>query len=47
MLMLTGWIAGKFDVGFHVDGFWPAFWGALIITLVTGFINVAILRDDD
>lgn len=47
MLMLTGWIAGKFDIGFHVDGFWPAFWGALVITLVTGFINVAILRDDD
>ena len=22
MLMLTAWIAGLLDIGFHVDGFW-------------------------
>lgn len=47
MLMLTAWIAGQVDIGFHVDGFWVAFLGALIITLVTGFIDVAVLDDDD
>jgi putative membrane protein len=24
---------------FHVDGFWTAFWGALIISLITLFLN--------
>lgn len=36
MLGLTAWIAGKFDgINFSIDGFWDAFWGALIITLVS------------
>jgi putative membrane protein len=39
MLMLTGWIAGQVDIGFHVDGFWPALWGSLIITIVTAVID--------
>ncbi|MEO5853937.1 MAG: phage holin family protein [Nocardioides sp.] len=47
MLMLTAWIAGRVDLGFHVDGFWTALFGALVITLVTGFIDVAVLDDDD
>jgi putative membrane protein len=47
MLMLTAWIAGQVGVGFHVDGFWTAVWGALVITLVNGFIDVAVLEDDD
>ncbi len=46
MLMLTGWIAGKADLGFHVTGFWPALFGAIVITLVTGFINVVVDDDD-
>jgi putative membrane protein len=47
MLMLTAWIAGKAAIGFHVEGFWTAVWGALVITLVNGFIDVAVLEDDD
>ena len=39
MLMLTGWIAGQVGIGFHVDGFWPALWGSLIITVVTAVID--------
>lgn len=35
MLMLTGWLSGKLDLGFTVAGFWPAFWGALIISIVS------------
>ena len=46
MLMLTGWIAGKADLGFHVDGFWAAFLGGLVITLVTGFMDL-IVDDED
>jgi putative membrane protein len=46
MLMLTSWIAGQLDQGFHVDGFVTAMLGALIITLVTGFIDLVALEDD-
>lgn len=46
MLRLTAWIAGKADIGFHVDGFWTAVVGALIITLVTGFIDFVVDDED-
>jgi putative membrane protein len=42
MLLLTEWIGEQFDIGFHVDGFWAALFGSIVITLVTGLINVAV-----
>ena len=45
MLLLTEWIADLVGIGFHVDGFWNALLGSIIITLVTGFIDVAVLDD--
>jgi putative membrane protein len=39
MLALTGWIADQLDLGFHVDGFWPAVGGALVITVVTRVVD--------
>lgn len=44
MLMLTSWITGNLDVEFHVEGFWPALVGALVITIV-GWALDAILPD--
>jgi putative membrane protein len=44
MLLLTSWITGKLDVQFHVDGFWNALFGALIITVVGVLLN-AVLPD--
>src|SRR6478735_11585730 len=36
MLQLTSWLAGVFDLAFHVDEFfWAAIWGSLIITFVS------------
>ncbi|MGE5301229.1 MAG: phage holin family protein [Acidobacteriota bacterium] len=35
MLMLTSWLSGKFELGFHVAEFKAAFWGALVISLVS------------
>jgi putative membrane protein len=46
MLLLTTKIADSFDIGFNVDGFWTAVLGSIIITLVTGFIDIAVLEDD-
>lgn len=46
LLALTAWIAGKFDsVHFAVDGFWDAFWGAVIIGLVS-FVLSRLIRPD-
>jgi putative membrane protein len=42
MLMLTEWIANQFDLAFHVDGFWSALLGALVISVVTFIINVIL-----
>jgi putative membrane protein len=46
MLMLTAWIAGALDLGFHVEGFWNALWGSLIISFVNWFISISVLKDD-
>jgi putative membrane protein len=35
MLALTGWLAQQFNLGFTVDGFWAAFVGALVVSLVS------------
>jgi putative membrane protein len=42
LLLLTEWIAQQFDLAFQVDGFWPAFLGGLIITVVSFLINVVL-----
>jgi len=39
MLGLTAWLAGLFDIGFHVTGFWPAVGGAIVITIVTWIVD--------
>ena len=39
MLLLTGWLAEQFDIGFHVDGFWTAVGGAIVITIVTWVVD--------
>ncbi len=46
MLSVTSWISGEFSLGFHVDGFWPAFWGALIISIVSLVLSCLIPSDD-
>ncbi len=41
LLGLTAWISGKFDaIHFAIDGFWSAFWGAVIISVVSFFIGL-------
>ena len=39
MLKLTSWLADQLDIGFHVEGFWPAVGGAVIITVVTWIVD--------
>ncbi|RJQ08762.1 MAG: phage holin family protein [Dehalococcoidia bacterium] len=35
LLATTAWIAGKLNLAFRVDGFWAAFFGALVISTVS------------
>jgi putative membrane protein len=35
MLVITGWVSESWDLGFSVGGFWPAFWGGLVVGLVS------------
>ena len=46
LLRLTAWLADQLDLGFHVDGFWPAFWGAIIISITTWFLDAFVGADD-
>lgn len=41
MLLLTDALAGALDIGFRVDGFWPALGGAIVITFVTWIVDGA------
>lgn len=48
MLMLASSLSRSwFDLGFYVDGFWPAFWGAIVISIVSGLLNMFVRDDED
>ena len=40
MLALTAWIAGLFDLSFHVDGFWAAVFGALVVSVISTLLSM-------
>ncbi|WGX97415.1 phage holin family protein [Nocardioides sp. L-11A] len=46
LLLLTAWLADAVDIGFHVDGFWPAVWGSIIISITTWFLDAVVGVDD-
>jgi putative membrane protein len=46
LLMLTSWVAGELGLPFHVEWFWPAFWGAIIIGVVSWLLNLFVADDD-
>jgi putative membrane protein len=34
LFWLTAWIAGRFGLPFQVTGFWPGFFGAIVVAVV-------------
>ena len=42
MLLLTSWLSKQLGLGFHVDGFFTALIGALIITVVTWVLELVL-----
>jgi len=46
LLLASSIAVNWFNVGFYVDGFWPAFLGGLIVSIVTVILS-ALVREDD
>jgi putative membrane protein len=42
LLLLAAWIAGRLDLPFDITGFWAAFWGAIIIGVVSWLLDLVI-----
>lgn len=40
MLMMTAWVSRLLNLGFYVDGFWDAFFGGLIVTVVSLLLSI-------
>jgi putative membrane protein len=37
---LLFWLVGALHVGLSVDGFWPAFWGAIVMAIVSWVLSL-------
>ena len=46
MLWLTSSLSSAFGLGFHVSGFVPAFWGALVVSVVSTLLGILIPEPD-
>ncbi|NAS24760.1 phage holin family protein [Herbidospora sp. NEAU-GS84] len=46
LLLLTSWIADQLTLPFEVAGFWAAFWGAIIIGVISWLLDLILGIDD-
>ena len=42
MLLFTGWLSESWNLGFSVSGFWSAFFGGLVVGLVSVILSLAL-----
>ena len=40
--MFVGWLSSKLGLPFTVDGFWSAFWGAIVVAVVGALLHFVI-----
>ena len=45
MLLLTARLSAVWNLGFTVTGFWPAFWGGLVVGIVS--VSLALVVTDE
>jgi len=43
MLLVTGWLSESWNLGFTVSGFWAAFFGGLVVGLVSVVLSLALM----
>jgi putative membrane protein len=46
MLWLTSQLSDALGLGFHVSGFWAAFWGALVVSIVSTVLSMMVSEDE-
>jgi putative membrane protein len=47
-LWFSSWIAQHWlNVGFYVDGIWPAFWGAIVVSIVSFVLSMVLVDKQD
>ena len=42
MLWLTSSLSEALGLGFHVGGFWAAFWGAVVVSLISTILSMLV-----
>lgn len=47
LLILTSWIATQLSLGFRVDGFFPALFGSVLISVVSALLVAVFGTSDD
>jgi putative membrane protein len=46
MLLVTGWLSARWDLGFTVEGFWAAFLGGLVVGFVSLLLSLALPKPE-
>ncbi|MQA29863.1 MAG: phage holin family protein [Luteitalea sp.] len=46
MLWLTGSLSAAMGLGLHVAGFWAAFWGGLVVSIVSTMLSMLVTGRD-
>ncbi|MDQ1582976.1 MAG: putative rane protein [Microbacteriaceae bacterium] len=42
LLLLVSWISTLMGFGLHVSGFWPGFWGALVLAIISWLMGLVL-----
>jgi putative membrane protein len=42
LLLFVSWIGSVLGFGLHVDGFWAGFWGAIVLSIVSGILGFVL-----
>jgi putative membrane protein len=46
MLWLTSSLSSALGLGFHVSGFWAAFWGGLVVSIVSTILSMLVAEPE-
>ncbi|GAA1367137.1 phage holin family protein [Catellatospora chokoriensis] len=47
LFLLVDWLASVFKLPFEIDGFWPAFWGAIVMGIVSWALSLLVPDGDE
>ena len=47
LFWLTAAVSGWLGAPFEVDGFWAAFWGAIVVSVVSWLLSIVVKDPDD